>query len=187
MSGADLLLLRARAVDVHPVVRVILAVAAVTAIVGCGEQGAAPATVGKTTTPPALACPVPDQAGVTGSALLFSGACGFSQRAVVACAKPTDDFRFRFTRMMTRELTIYVNVTVEEYEGPGTYRGTTSIIVEIPNRNTLYEWSTRTASAVIDKDGVSGVIPRTALAPAIGTPTRGTEYVEGPFTCRPAP
>lgn len=184
MGGADLLLLRAWVSGVHPVVRVILAVAAVTAIVGCGEQGAAPTTVAKTTEPPALACPVPDQAGVTESALEFSGACGFSQRTVVICAKPTDDFRFRFSRMMTRQLTIFVNVTVEEYEGPGTYKGTTSIIVEIPNGNTLYEWSTRTASTTVNKDGVSGVISRTALAPAIGTPTKGTEYVEGPFTCR---
>jgi len=185
MEGADLLLLRAGVGGVHVLVRVIgLSVAALTAMVGCGEQGAAPATVAQTSAPPALVCPVPDQAGAARSGLVFSGACGFSQRAVVICAKPTDDFHFRFSRMMSRRLTIYVNVTVEEYEGPGHYRGTTSIIVEIPNGNTLYEWSTRTASMTINADGVSGVIPRTALAPAIGTPTKGTEYVEGPFTCR---
>ena len=85
---------------------------------------------------------------------------------------------------MSPELTIYVSMNVERYHGPGRYAGTTAIIVEIPDRTTIYEWSTSTATVTINPDGTSGTIERAQLRPAVGTPTEGTEYVEGSFTCR---
>lgn len=167
--------------------RVTLAVVtSVTALAGCGADPIAPASRAGSLPLP-LRCPVPDQSGVAHSALAFTGACGFTQRGSVTCPRSVeaDDFHFTFARRMSDDLTIYVSVTVEEVDGPGRYDGTTTILVKIPDRNTLYEWSTRTGSATIDKDGRGGTIARTALAPAIGTPTKGTEYVEGHFTCRP--
>jgi hypothetical protein len=140
-----------------------------------------------TTSPLPLPCPVPDDAGSTGSKLVFTGACPFAAPALVPCPnnrQNVDDYYIRFTRKMSRELTIYVSMNVERYHGPGTYSGTTAIIVEIPSGTTIYEWSTSTGSVTVDSNGTSGSIPRTPLGPAIGTPTTGTEYVEGTFTCQ---
>ena len=169
--------------------RAALAVASVAALAGCAADPVAPAA--RTPAPAGagpLRCPVPAAAGAAHSDLSFTGACGFGQREFVTCptSVEADDFHFTFARQMSPGLTIYVSVTVEEFEGPGAYHGTTTILVKIPAGNTLYEWSTRTGSATIGKDRRSGTIARTALAPAIGTPTTGTEYVEGRFSCRPA-
>ena len=84
---------------------------------------------------------------------------------------------------MRNGLTMYVDVNIEHYKGPGTYTGVVAVIIEIPDRSTIYEWSTSTGDAVIGSGERGGSFPKTELPPAIGTPTKGTEYLQGEFRC----
>lgn len=135
-----------------------------------------------------LVCPPPDAPGPHGSDLVFSGVCGFHEQRLVPCPnnpQNSDDYYIRFTRPMRNGLTMYVDINVEHYRGPGTYDATT-ILIEIPNGTTIYEWSTNSGSLTVEADRQSGRLPRNELPPAIGTPTQGTEFLEGSFRCSPS-
>lgn len=143
-------------------------------------------TVSATVTPVPVVCPPLPASGPAGSNLTFSGRCSFREHRALPCpntAVDADAFHIRFTRQLRHDLTMQIVMTLEGYKGPGRYAGGNRIIVQVFDNSAIYEWSTGNGAMTIDPGARSGSIPRTALPPAIGTPTRGIEYVAGDFTC----
>ena len=148
----------------------------------------APAPAPQIVKPVPVVCPPLPDSGAAGSHLVFGGACPFVETRALPCPnnpQNPDDYYIRFTRAMKNHLTMYISINVEHFKGPGDYPGQAVIIIEIPDNSTIYEWSTNTGSATIGADRRSGSLPRQDLPPDVGTPTHGTETVEGTFRCSP--
>lgn len=151
-----------------------------------GAQATQPPPPPPTAPPVPLECspPSPDPSGTPqGSNLGFSGVCTFTETAKVSCSTQPDDFLFQFKRATPNGPTIYYNVNVEYYKGPGTYTQYVQMIFEIPDNGTIYEWDNQNGSATIDQSGSSGSINNVDLPADPGTPSQGTEYVNGSFQC----
>ncbi|MHB8507631.1 MAG: hypothetical protein ACYDGR_03155 [Candidatus Dormibacteria bacterium] len=136
--------------------------------------------------PVPVICPPLPNSGPNGGNLAFTGACQFNETRIVPCPnspQAVDDFYLRWRRPMKNNLTIYIDINVEKYHGPDTYAGTASIIIEIPDNDTIYEWSTSAGTVTINQDQKSGSLPQVDLPPSVGTPTQGTEYMQGTFVC----
>jgi len=128
--------------------------------------------------------PSPEPSGTPqGSDLTFSGACAFTETGRVACSTQPDDFIFQFSRKTPDGPTIYAQVNVEYYKGPGSYAQNVHFLFEIPDNGTIYEWDTLNGGATIDAGGHSGSFDNLSLPPDPGTPTQGTITVNGSFAC----
>jgi hypothetical protein len=119
----------------------------------------------------------------SGSALTFSGMCNFTEASRVACSSQPDDFIFQFSRPTSDGPTIYFQLNVEFFKGPGRYMQNVQMLFEIPDNGTMYEWDTSSGSATIDSGQRSGSISNVALPADPGTPSTGTITVSGSFAC----
>jgi hypothetical protein len=146
----------------------------------------APSFVMPNQTSEPIVCPPLADPGPAGSDLTFSGDCAFTEQRLLPCPnnpQNPDDFYLRFERAMKHGLIIYVDINVEHYKHPGTYQNLATIIIEIPDGQTIYEWSTNTGTVTIDPGGTSGSLPQNVLPADIGTPTKGSESLQGSFRC----
>lgn len=136
--------------------------------------------------PRPIHCPPALDSGRDVADLEFTGACAFRETKAVSCPnspQAVDDYYVQFSRRFSDGPQLYFSVNVEHYKGPGRYRGTAQIIVEIFDSGVIYEWSTSTGSADIATGGRSGSFPANTLPADVGTPTWGTEHVQGTFRC----
>ena len=138
-------------------------------------------------TEPVVCPPEPEPAGPQGSNLQFGGPCSFVETAALGCQAAQDDFYVRLHRTLQGGLTLTVSVNVEFYKGPGRYPQTTEIIMEIPDGDAVYEWTATHATMTVVADGsgrITGAsVDPVELQPEPGTPTKGTEALQGDIAC----
>ncbi len=155
--------------------------------IGTQAGGVTPAPTLPSPRPPVpLECNPPADEPSTvphGSDLRIEGACTFTETSAVACSTQPDDFLFQFARRTPNGPTIYFQLNVENYKGPGTYASNVQAIFEIPDNGTTYEWDSQDASTTVDVGQRSGSIHRAVLPADAGTPTRGTVTIDGSFVC----
>jgi hypothetical protein len=173
--------------DSTPIPRLVIPTRDAAASAPAPTAGASPLPTPPPTHPPVpLQCspPSPEDANAPrGSALRVSGACAFTQTARVKCTTQPDDFIFSFSRNTPNGPTIYFQMNIEFYKGPGGYAQNVQMLFEIADNGTIYEWDAQSGAVTVDGGERSGSLHNVSLPADPGSPSRGMITVDGTFAC----
>jgi hypothetical protein len=107
-------------------------------------------------------CPPPPEDGPGPSSLKATGPCTFQHQGAFTCEGMVDDLYISMSRKAANGATLMAFINVEQYKGPGHYKGA-QMFVGIQDKSSIYRWSSDEVEITVGPDEEYAIVPTTKL------------------------